>query len=361
MLIGDSHTHGRLTFDWPSMLAIRRPDLQFVNAGINGEHVGDVLKRIEPILACDPDYATILLGSNERISSVSCGTALCYGQCCGPKQHDAYRVNLHKLFTILLERTKIRHIMVMCFPPGETFADAPLNIVGAEMIEILREVVGEFQTRAEGRLTYVPLAGKYDHFITPQALGDEPQTTWSPVSFVPHVLSAQFHHYVRGVPIDEIARKRGLNFTTDCIHLNSVGALIIADTVEAFLSEVAPRHAAAVDEAAAAAADTTGAAETSPAFETGAVQEEEEGEEKKVSSLSVTVGVSRTASQPVTPVAGAALGSAAALESATAREVERQRSMSTESAHAPDTQPLRLADSTYPATARGSDADKTAQ
>ena len=261
VLVGDSHTHCALGYNWVETVSQRHPALQVINAGVNGEQVKDVLARLEPIIACQPDYATILLGSNERLSSVSCGTALCYGQCCGPTQHAAYRNNLRTLFSALLLRTNVRRVAVMCFPPGEAPADAPLNLVGLEFIEILREVVEEYRVTAKGRLVYIPLADKYVDFVSPAVYNAAPpEVTWSPATFVPLVLSAQFKHYVTGVSMDEISSQRRLRFTTDCVHLNATGAGIVAETVSAFLTDAVDECATAAEREAAAAVAAVAAA-----------------------------------------------------------------------------------------------------
>lgn len=44
-------------------------DFEFINAGINGETTNDVLNRINEILACDPNIATLLIGNNNLMGS----------------------------------------------------------------------------------------------------------------------------------------------------------------------------------------------------------------------------------------------------------------------------------------------------
>ena len=62
VLIGDSLTHGNVQPSWVnSMRKKMGEDFEFINAGINGETTNDVLNRINEILACDPNIATLLL------------------------------------------------------------------------------------------------------------------------------------------------------------------------------------------------------------------------------------------------------------------------------------------------------------
>ncbi len=70
VLIGDSLTHGNVQPSWVnSMRKKMGEDFEFINAGINGETTNDVLNRINEILACDPNIATLLIGNNNLMGS----------------------------------------------------------------------------------------------------------------------------------------------------------------------------------------------------------------------------------------------------------------------------------------------------
>lgn len=70
VLIGDSLTHGNVQPSWvDSMRKKMGEDFEFINAGINGETTNDVLNRINEILACDPNIATLLIGNNNLMGS----------------------------------------------------------------------------------------------------------------------------------------------------------------------------------------------------------------------------------------------------------------------------------------------------
>ena len=70
VLIGDSLTHGNVQPSWVnSMRKKMGEDFEFINAGINGETTNDVLDRINEILACDPNIATLLIGNNNLMGS----------------------------------------------------------------------------------------------------------------------------------------------------------------------------------------------------------------------------------------------------------------------------------------------------
>ena len=70
VLIGDSLTHGNVQPSWVnSMRKKMGENFEFINAGINGETTNDVLNRIDEILACDPNIATLLIGNNNLMGS----------------------------------------------------------------------------------------------------------------------------------------------------------------------------------------------------------------------------------------------------------------------------------------------------
>jgi len=56
--IGDSLTHGRVSYNYIDMLTekLNPEGYEFVNAGINGELAYNVLKRIDEVIKCKPDY-----------------------------------------------------------------------------------------------------------------------------------------------------------------------------------------------------------------------------------------------------------------------------------------------------------------
>ena len=65
--IGDSITQGNMSVNYVKKLTDRlgKDDYHIINAGLNAELSYNVLKRLESIIACKPDFVTILLGTND--------------------------------------------------------------------------------------------------------------------------------------------------------------------------------------------------------------------------------------------------------------------------------------------------------
>jgi lysophospholipase L1-like esterase len=68
---GDSNTHGNVSYDWVKDLRAELPNMQIFNAGRNSDLTFTLLKRINEVIACQPDFVTILIGTNDINASLS--------------------------------------------------------------------------------------------------------------------------------------------------------------------------------------------------------------------------------------------------------------------------------------------------
>ena len=66
---GDSITHGPIGYDWVSTLRKNDDSKVYINAGINADLTWNLNQRIEDIIKHDPEYITILIGTNDAIGS----------------------------------------------------------------------------------------------------------------------------------------------------------------------------------------------------------------------------------------------------------------------------------------------------
>ena len=66
---GDSITHGHIGYDWVSSLRRRDGSKIYINAGINADLTWNLNQRINDIIKHNPDYVTILIGTNDAIGS----------------------------------------------------------------------------------------------------------------------------------------------------------------------------------------------------------------------------------------------------------------------------------------------------
>ena len=66
---GDSITHGHIGYDWVSSLRNSDDSKIYINAGINADLTWNLNKRLNDIIKHNPDYVTILIGTNDAIGS----------------------------------------------------------------------------------------------------------------------------------------------------------------------------------------------------------------------------------------------------------------------------------------------------
>ena len=66
---GDSITHGHIGYDWVGSLRKKDNSKVYINAGINADLTWNLNQRIDDILKHNPDYITILIGTNDVIGS----------------------------------------------------------------------------------------------------------------------------------------------------------------------------------------------------------------------------------------------------------------------------------------------------
>ena len=120
--MGDSITHGRVSHNYVDELAAHFADrgFTFVNAGINGELAYNLLQRIEQVTRIEPDFITILIGTNDALASLNEKNAARYvRQQKLPRNPDRkwYEENLVKLVDALQANTAA-NIALLSLPPS---------------------------------------------------------------------------------------------------------------------------------------------------------------------------------------------------------------------------------------------------
>ncbi|MFW5861507.1 MAG: SGNH/GDSL hydrolase family protein [Spirochaetota bacterium] len=226
---GDSITHGSVSVNYVDMLQKRLGDKYiFVNAGINGELAWNLDQRVNQVIACNPDYVTILIGTNDANASMNEKSSKRYIKDMGlPRKPDKqwYRDNLEKLVDKLKKETDAR-IALLSLPP---IGEEPGNDAYERATEYSREV--KTVARAIG-VTYLPLHEK----MTARIVTTAPRVSYNGTT-EPAMYKALARHYLLGKSFDEIAEINGLIYLTDLLHLNSRGAGEVADLIEGFLGQ----------------------------------------------------------------------------------------------------------------------------
>jgi lysophospholipase L1-like esterase len=222
--LGDSITRGQVSVDDVAMLRERLTEATVVNAGVNYEPSSELVKRLDGIVAQDPDVVTVLIGTNDANATLSEKRAQALRKrwkLSADPTPDSYAANLRAVVRRLQEATTAR--VALLSPPvlGEDLDSVALRRT-VEYSEIVRKVA------ADQGVTYLPLNER----MIADLAGTTPGMRYRPDGA--QAQRAAIQHFVLRRSLDAISRSRGLRLTTDMVHLNTRGATMVADLIEGF-------------------------------------------------------------------------------------------------------------------------------
>jgi len=230
---GDSITHGRVSHNYVDILAERLAgEVDVVNAGINSELAWNVLERSDEIIACDPEFVTILIGTNDANGSMTEEKGQAQVEEMGLPQaptKEWYRESLTALCEKLIAYTDAE-IALLSLPPINENIDAEAYARAEEYSRVIEEVADELD------LAYLPLNETMDAYL--REAGGAPTITYEDQTKV--MYAGIFKHFVLKQNFEEIANANGCSLITDTLHLSETGATIVADIIEEFVREYLP-------------------------------------------------------------------------------------------------------------------------
>lgn len=232
--LGASMVHGRVGVNFIDLLAARFPDYRFVNAGYNGDTALHVLRRLEPVIDCQPDAIAILVGTNDAIGTIDTESWRRYRgekRLTQPPSLDRYRVTMQDIVRQLKQRTKAR--VGLCALP----------VLGEDLGSLANQRIGEFnaairEVATQEGVSYLPV---FEREV--ELLAEHQRTSHNPGKVFTGVFReygqimflASLQHYLIGRSFDDVSRRNGMLLKTDLIHGNSRESGIVADEIEAFL------------------------------------------------------------------------------------------------------------------------------
>ena len=228
--LGDSLTHGNVSFNWVGRLRVdfAHQNLHFVNAGINGNVVWQLNQRLPLILKARPHVAIVLIGTNDVMGSFDRADGIAYQR--GAKlpnlpSQDNFRLEYRKLLRALRD---VPRVAACTLPPLGERPDSPVNRLVESFNADIRVIAHE-----EGA-TLLPLGEKLFEVI---ASTEEPPQDYhpGPIRRLIPILQALGDHYLRKQTWDQSAANRGLTLLPDHIHLGERGGSILADLVTEFI------------------------------------------------------------------------------------------------------------------------------
>ena len=230
--VGDSITHGRVSANYVDMLSNELDPKGFyvVNAGINSELAYNVLVRLDSIIACNPDYVTILIGTNDAHGALTTaqGKAQVKEMKLPQMPTEAwFQQNLTEICRKLKTSTHA-HIALLSIPPiGENVKDQAF-IQSDRYSAVIKEVADR-----EG-VAYLPVHETMVAYLSSHEHKAAP--TYTPGNQQYDMYMGIARHFLLSASFDDISRKNGFLLETDYLHLNSAGATIVADLIEGFVS-----------------------------------------------------------------------------------------------------------------------------
>lgn len=225
-VIGASIVRGRASVDFVRMLRQQHLELAFVNGGVNGRVCFEMLEDLDRVLACDPAWAVILVGTNDVQATLSDENREMTRRSKGLPQAPSAEWFGECLREVVGRLQAAGTIVGVCsLPPlGQDLGALPNDAV-RRFNEVIREVTDD--TGA----SYLPVHERMAQVIVGSGREQGPAWTgsWRPG------LESLVEHYTLGRSYDDIAQRAGYLMSPDGVHLDTAGARIVANAVGEFL------------------------------------------------------------------------------------------------------------------------------
>ncbi len=219
---GDSLTRGNFSYNWVKKCKriYRSRAVEFLNFGVNGELAYNGLKRIDQVIASDPDMVIVLFGSNDVMGALNEESTAFYQD----RQHlpqrpslEFFRESMSGILDQLRAKTSAQIICLSIPPLGEVLNDATNQLVA-----IYNSVVSEYCRL--GDLLWLDLNKVMVDYLARNQLID-PYPYQSDRNLV---LKSAAKKYLLLKKWDQVSKMNHLVLTSDGIHLNeSSGQLLI--------------------------------------------------------------------------------------------------------------------------------------
>jgi lysophospholipase L1-like esterase len=228
--VGDSITHGRVSSNYVDMLSddLGQKGFYVVNAGINSELAYNVLMRLDSIIACDPDYVTIFIGTNDAhgaLTNEQGENEVKEMKLPQMPTEQWYRENLTQIVRKLKASTHARIALLSISPIGEDPAD-PAFMQAERYGAVIRDVAG-----TEG-VTYL---GLFEAMAAYLKNHPNPAPPYTRGGFERAMYTGIARHFLLGASFGDVSGKNGFLLETDYLHLNETGARMVADLIEGFV------------------------------------------------------------------------------------------------------------------------------
>jgi lysophospholipase L1-like esterase len=219
---GDSITEGRIGVSYVDKLRARLPDVRVINAGVNGDTVFHLLRRVEQaVIPHAPDAITILVGLNDLTTVYGLRSSKLFYRSLKNLQIEvtpatfihAYR----RLIELLRRRTRANIALCTLTGIGERIDDPAQHYVDAYS-EIIRALAQQEQ------LPLIDVHAAFCAAISADPRDGPPYRIWTKVQdWLAIGLGRQTYA--------SLAARRGYQLLCDGAHLADAGADLVANTM----------------------------------------------------------------------------------------------------------------------------------
>ena len=228
---GDSITHGHIGYDWVSALRKKDDSKIYINAGINADLTWNLNERVDNIIKHNPDYITILIGTNDAIGSQNIKHIQDYYVSTKGLPRlphiDWYRSELERFITTVTVQTDAK-IAISTLPWLGEQSNAEIITVVKDHNDIIRLLSKKYN------LTLIDLFKNFEDSIDSNNSVPYTTTEWRRI----RGLRAVILHYVFGWSWNRTGKKYRLKLLCDHIHLNEKSGAIFQNLMEDFINEV---------------------------------------------------------------------------------------------------------------------------
>jgi len=235
---GASLTSGTVSFNYLELLSARPAlrDFEFINHGVNGDLAWNGLQRLDKVEDDDPDFVTIMIGTNDVNATMSERNWIRYkafNHLPTRPTLEWYEQNLREIVTRLKKETGAKLCLLSLAPIGEDLAHEANKKVEQYNTAIRRVAHDE-------NVDYLPL---HEEMLAYLHVHEEDRAKLGPMLEYRdglHNTANALGLHSTGLSWDEVSARNGLLLLTDTLHLNSKGANIVADLIEAWLLKFPP-------------------------------------------------------------------------------------------------------------------------
>jgi lysophospholipase L1-like esterase len=229
--IGDSLTHGNVGQSWVEYLRNEFPNDIFLNEGINGNTVWQVLNRLEPILTCKPDIVILMIGTNDALGSFDKNSGLRYMRNYNLPEAPTFEKYKDQLLELIERLSEVPEIAICTIPPIGENNDSLVNIHVKRFNEFIESIA------KQNNINLLPVSNNLWSDISSRTYPLLNDYNPKAIPLMRRIFGGIFHHYIFKKTWNMIAIAKGQWILFDQIHLNERGAQIVFKVVKNYISK----------------------------------------------------------------------------------------------------------------------------